>query len=218
MVGNRSSASSCSRGAPHRADRVSAGVPPPSESRRDAPHDTRWPALPSTGETTPLSPSLRSPRRPAAEWRHRIPGRPPLRASTSSRRPHRCRGSASQSIAASRVSRNQSASSRPPSTRARRAWTPHSLRGSTRGRRRYDISVYAGERAHHCGRAARTTTARRFLRDRLIASREGCSIAWPHADTSCRPIAGYRAGSNSSIGLPSGSSIWICRPTGPASI
>ena len=32
------------------------------------------------------------------------------------------------------------------------------------------------------------------------------------------PIACYRAGSNSSIGLPSGSSTWICRPTGPASI
>jgi hypothetical protein len=32
--------------------------------------------------------------------------------------------------------------------------------------------------------------------------------------TSC----GYRAGSKSSIGLPSGSSIWTCRPTGPASI
>ena len=37
--------------------------------------------------------------------------------------------------------------SRPPSTRARRAWTPHSLRGSMRGRRRYDINVYAGELA-----------------------------------------------------------------------
>jgi hypothetical protein len=29
---------------------------------------------------------------------------------------------------------------------------------------------------------------------------------------------GYRDGSNSSIGLPSGSSTWICRPAGPASI
>src|SRR6266446_2613360 len=43
------------------------------------------------------------------------------------------------------ANRNQSVSSRPPSTRARRAWTLDSLRGSIRGRRRYDINVYAGE-------------------------------------------------------------------------
>jgi hypothetical protein len=61
------------------------------------------------------------------------------------RSPRRCRDPASQSIAGSRANRTQSASSRPPSTRARRAWTPHSLRGSIRGRRRYDINVYAGE-------------------------------------------------------------------------
>jgi hypothetical protein len=72
--------------------------------------------------------------------------RPPHRASTSSRPPRRCRDPASRSIADSRVNRTQSASSRPPSTRARRAWTPHSLRGSIRGRRRYDINVYAGDR------------------------------------------------------------------------
>ena len=43
---------------------------------------------------------------------------------------NRCRDPASQSIAGSHASRTRSISSRPPSTRARRAWTPHTLRGS----------------------------------------------------------------------------------------
>ena len=33
-----------------------------------------------------------------------------------------------------------------------------------------------------------------------------------------RSAFSYRAGSNSSIGLPSGSSIWICLPPGPVSM
>ena len=45
-------------------------------------------------------------------------------------------------IAGSHANRTRPVSSRPPSTRARRVWTPQSLRGSTRGRRRCDISVY----------------------------------------------------------------------------
>jgi len=51
-----------------------------------------------------------------------------------------------------------------------------------------------------------------------IAWCDGCPAAWPHADASCRSISGYRADSKSSIGFPSGSSTWIWRPTGPASI
>jgi hypothetical protein len=47
------------------------------------------------------------------------------------------------------ANRTRSISSRPPSTRAPRAWTPHSLRGSIRGRRRYDINVYAGAGQEH---------------------------------------------------------------------
>src|SRR5947208_2561222 len=47
-----------------------------------------------------------------------------------------------------------------------------------------------------------------------------CRLASPCAvaRTPELPNARYRAGSNSSIGLPSGSSIWICLPPGPVSI
>ena len=67
------------------------------------------------------------------------------RASMSSRSPPRCHDPTSQSIAGSRANRNRSVSSRPPSTRALSAWTPHSLCGSIHDRCRYDINVYAGE-------------------------------------------------------------------------
>ena len=42
-----------------------------------------------------------------------------------------------------------------------------------------------------------------------------CRLRYPRSHY---PFAGYRAGSKSSIGFPSGSSIWICRPPGPTSI
>src|SRR5439155_20872207 len=38
-------------------------------------------------------------------------------------------------------------------------------------------------------------------------------VRMAHVEADC-----YRAGSNNSIGFPSGSSIWICRPPGPVSM
>ena len=62
-----------------RDDRVSAGETRLSESPSDAPRGTRSPVPPSTGRTSPSSPSLRFTRRPAAELRQRAagPGRQP---------------------------------------------------------------------------------------------------------------------------------------------
>ena len=70
-------------------------------------------------------------------------------------------------------------------------------------------------RIRYGGLQLRAGHSSRFNRSDMTPIRS--RVPETNADDYWEPVA-YRAGSNSSIGFPSGSSTWICLPPGPVSI